>query len=683
MSMDRKNKKAAQVAAGAANKDSSSSKPKAKREQPRNPLVGLSNTSSNSRAQGRPPITMQLKASMSAPAAALEDPDFASFGDNVQLPTAPALATQSQDILAPSSNDPPVTSSQGASSGPVPVSSPRRPNHTSPGRPPIDFGPIGSPPRSAGLASSPLAQQSASPSQRNLNGTNFLSTSPFSAPGPQSMFISYAENGKSNASGRPGIASSLGSAMALGGHANGEEYDISFEDYDALSNKRRKGRDVAVEDGDLEDFLPSSLTDLLTPEERSRRMSRSNSGQGPNALHPGDLSGVPIATGNAGTNTTGHRYSRSVPAPSLLGDISSIWASQHHANNNTANNNTSAAALPSSPSGRLGLGGTPSSFTSASASAFGGRFDPLGDDLDNMLNPTNASAAFLPNLHHQYLNAKANGSSLGRGIRNSSNPLFGTQYASRTSSGANTPSHLAAPVPRTAAAGVFGDASSTTSGVGSTRPLGGAAAFDDTVSMMGIISPGTRALQNHAPGQSLPQGLAAGYSRIHALPPLPPLASPSGASAIGTSVSPGLGNTFASSSFVQGNLNGTEWGTPQRTPSGAVAPPASNAPTSSNTTTPQPRTQIGGSSEANALFNKVSYSAAASRGSTPNINSNANSQSSTPAHLAAPPGITRNVSGGRWGASQVHQPLSPLSGGVVAAAAADDDDLFSMDAVGV
>lgn len=35
-----------------------------------------------------------------------------------------------------------------------------------------------------------------------------------------------------------------------------------------------------------------------------------------------------------------------------------------------------------------------------------------------------------------------------------------------------------------------------------------------------------RAWQAHAPGQSLPQGLAAGYSRIHALPP-PVIASPS------------------------------------------------------------------------------------------------------------------------------------------------------------
>jgi hypothetical protein len=33
-----------------------------------------------------------------------------------------------------------------------------------------------------------------------------------------------------------------------------------------------------------------------------------------------------------------------------------------------------------------------------------------------------------------------------------------------------------------------------------------------------LVSPGTRALETHAPGQSLPQGLAAGLSRLHLRP---------------------------------------------------------------------------------------------------------------------------------------------------------------------
>ncbi|KAJ3520662.1 hypothetical protein NMY22_g12658 [Coprinellus aureogranulatus] len=52
--------------------------------------------------------------------------------------------------------------------------------------------------------------------------------------------------------------------------------------------------------------------------------------------------------------------------------------------------------------------------------------------------------------------------------------------------------------------------------------------------MPSLQSPSTRALQSHAPGQSLPQGLAAGLSRIHAMP-LTNIVSPGtpGSSALG------------------------------------------------------------------------------------------------------------------------------------------------------
>ncbi|EEB97337.1 hypothetical protein MPER_03365, partial [Moniliophthora perniciosa FA553] len=57
------------------------------------------------------------------------------------------------------------------------------------------------------------------------------------------------------------------------------------------------------------------------------------------------------------------------------------------------------------------------------------------------------------------------------------------------------------------------------------------------------LSPASRALQAHAPGQSLPQGLAAGYSRIHAMPSV---GSPGsvGVGSGGYSVSPGAMGAF-------------------------------------------------------------------------------------------------------------------------------------------
>lgn len=55
------------------------------------------------------------------------------------------------------------------------------------------------------------------------------------------------------------------------------------------------------------------------------------------------------------------------------------------------------------------------------------------------------------------------------------------------------------------------------------------------------LSPSTRALQAHAPGQSLPQGLAAGYSRIHALPPPPAVGNLPSPSMFGSVTSGGMG----------------------------------------------------------------------------------------------------------------------------------------------
>ncbi|KAJ7599133.1 hypothetical protein C8J56DRAFT_849194 [Mycena floridula] len=637
MAMDRKNKKAAQVAAGGAKERDGNGKGRGKKEGQapiaRNPSL---------QSKGRPPITMPLKASISAPAPALQDTDFVSFGvlDEDALPNAPALA-------APPTQDTEKSSEPAsAASGPLPVSSSRRPNQSSPHRAPVDFGPIGSPPRSGShTASSPLGH-GGSPSR--LNGTNFLSTSPFSAPGPQSMFVNYGENGKS------GIAASLGNPLAVGMNRPSsiqKSGEYEFEVFDENIGRRRKVTDSAVDDGDMEDFLPSSLTDLLTPEERQRRMSRSNSGQGAASALQGE--GLAVPGGGPSNASSGHRYSRSVPAPSLLGDISSIWTSP---------------AQPASPSRLAGFGsGTPSSFTSTSPS-FGGRgFDPLGDDMD-MMNPSNASAAFLPGIHQQYLNSKAqqresSSSMLGRGIRNSSNTLV-PHTAQPYSLGLRQPSSSGSPLQtyglsRTPTSSSFEPLPSPTnnnSTVNSTnlssfRPIQQQQQQQknqlDSNGDTQILSPGARALQAHAPGQSLPQGLAAGYSRIHALPPLPPLMSP-GSNIGGFSVSPN--NAFATNGpYGMNTTVGNDWNNSYHQQPNGVP-----------------------SSEFNALVSKLSYSAAAARSPAPAPTSTSTPNSGT----SGPPGISR-----RWGPPPTQSSqagaLSPLSGGVVAAA--DDDELFAMD----
>jgi len=800
MAMDRKNKKAAQLAASAANSDRNERSERgrdakggrgggnAKRDghgpgtvasgpgvaANRNPLLAGGSTAptrapTSPNPTGRPPMTMPLKATLSPSAPA---PPLASFGlpddldgAEVELATAPAKQSSQDGTLSNSTSDQTSTPEydqpqKGTSSpGPLPTSAPR-PTTTSAREQP-DFGPIGSPPTSSSYKMNGTTAFSPGTSPRAVNGIdvvagtppnsttnrnsslNFLSTSPFSAPGRQ---YGWSSGGSYNGGG--GITASLGSGIAMmGGRAGwsgggeggsvgtgglggtlsqrrapGGEYDVGleYEEFAARGKGKRTGlgvgrslgqfgADIAVEDEDLEDFLPSSLTDLLTPEERSRRMSRSNSGQGPGAslsagfgsgeLGTGMGTGTGASAGTGGGSGLGHRYSRSVPAPSLLGDFKSIWA------------DTNVPPLPS-PTHR----GTPSS-------SFAARFDPgagAGHTRDDSgvsmsigstggiasLSPSNASAAFLPGLHQHYLSSKAKqaqqhlGLGVGKagGVRGTSGPLFtsttGTNDSTIASNyllGSNALStnarHTPQPQPQHSYRATPSPFDLTQQQQQynlhpqpphTTRPIpstGGSGANspsinpDDPHHSTHLLSPSTRALQAHAPGQSLPQGLAAGYSRIHALPPPPSLASPGSASIFGGGTPPAA-DVHVPSSGPYGGWKSA--GSPPPTIGGA-----------------------GAGAGLDAMFSRLSYSAAAASASArgppgnhvPAIGNNGNevgigignghasgNGGNTNMNMnMSPPGLQRNASGGRY---QQH-PLSPLSGPVVTRD--DDDELFSMD----
>ncbi|KAG6907769.1 hypothetical protein DXG01_007482 [Tephrocybe rancida] len=729
MAMDRKNKKAAQVAAAAASGNERSERSERggkegkggrggglKREGPvagagstgnRNPLLAGGSTAptrmASSTPTGRPPMSLKATLSPSAPA-----PPLASFGvlddlegDGIQLASAPAQNKQSSQDSTTTAIPEPVSDSESKpkSPEPLPASAPR--SATSPTKP-QDFGPIGSPPNSRTSVNGLASTLSPGTSPQRLNGINvapgttadsgtgFLSSSPFSAPGAQSVFLSGSYTG----GGGGGITASLGSGLMMGGrkawggeNAGGmsglapssvQQSGFEYEEYGArrsglgLGRPSRKVVDTAVEDEDLEDFLPSSLNELLTPEERSRRMSRSNSGQPPATALPGfgagELGGGTGQSSGLGVSG-GHRYSRSVPAPSLLGDIKSIWSE------------SSGSLLPSSPPIHRG---TPSQ-------SFMPRFDGgsnlgHGEDMLSMsigsagsgmmgLSPSNASAAFLPGLHSNYLSSKAKQAQaqalglggLGKVPRATSGPMYGatgsglansyllggggsglssspgSQVHTHTDARTNTqhtyratPSpfdltqhqhqhlhpqpHTARPIP-------------SNGNYPNTNNNG-----NNTEDGPHLLSPSARALQSHAPGQSLPQGLAAGYSRIHAQPPPPTLHSPSGAS-------------------VFGNTPPTEGGVPSSGPYGGWRAPAQAAAS--------PPTSSAG---LDAMFSRLSYSAAAAAKSGAATTTGTAPTSSG----MVPPGLTRNVSAGRY-----VNPLSPLSGPVVTRD--DDDDLFSMD----
>ncbi|KAF7426437.1 hypothetical protein PC9H_008805 [Pleurotus ostreatus] len=736
MSMDRKNKKAAQMANsgsggrgdGPGSKDGRDARSDGPAKGRRRDMGGKPQLLTGTTAPTRPGRSlMALKATISpsAPAPPLKDTDFMGVLDEeVKLASAPARGSpttpsgpkdaESGPSKATTTEDKPTASvakrpeNDGSPSpAPLPVNSPRRTAaNSSNGSPNVDFGPIGSPPRTgpatAGLSTSRVNGFSPGTSPNNNNNTKFLSTSPFSAPGSQSVFAA------NNASMRGGIAASLGSGLAMStrwdtyssneGYDTGivrsvsgtraGEYDINIEYERVSATAANLTNDTAVDDGDLEDFIPSSLTELLTPEERmerSRRMSRGGHGQSP-TLSPGILGNSASGAVNGGQ---GHRHSRSVPSTSLLGEMANIWS-----DSNGGGALGGIGGIPGSP-GRLGeLGnGTPNSFNkSPLQSTFGGRADELGVGMGSpspsmlTLSPTNASAAFLPGIHSSYLKAKQQqqlqnmsgsgnpplgpgiggtgglgvglGPALGRGVgvgmRGASNPLYGSNGLGTGGGGAISKSignYLqAGPVaglsssPSSAQVHTFAratpyDPSSAAPGI---RPIptydtAGAYAGGDGYNGAGgygrlggengdggpMLSPNTRALQQHAPGQSLPQGLAAGYSRIHALPPL---ASP-GSSAMGASISPG-----------PGTLGGmTEWATLDHSPGYAVA--------NSGQTT----------------GNLSSYSAVAAPRTV------MNSYTNPP---GTPPGLGRNVSGGAKGST-----LSPLRGVLNNG----EDDLFDME----
>lgn len=412
MSMDRKNKKAAQLAAqaggaGGGGRDGGRRGHKSGAHgsgsgsaQSRNAL--LTGSTAPTRAlsgNARSGIPMPLKATLSpsTPAPPVKDTDFASFGlpdESNKLPSAPAQGkppaapapdTSSTVPLSNPTDTGPVQIESSAGPevkepGPLPTSTPTAPRRVGNphGSPPVDFGPIGSPPRSLESGGRPARVNGFSPgTSPNHAG---LSSSPFSAPGSRTVFAIQDEDSSGGLAGRSGLSASLGAMMPWSN--------------DHPSRRLESGvvGEVVVEDEDLEEFLPGSLTDLLTPEERSRRMSRTN-GARPNMLGA-EREGA-LGAQRPSLDDQHHRYSRSVPAPSLLQDIKSIWSD----NNGAITGGSDLAGTPGTSVTGGGLGnGTPSSFTSNSGLA--------GRSGEEMLSPSNASAAFLPGLHHHYLNSK-------------------------------------------------------------------------------------------------------------------------------------------------------------------------------------------------------------------------------------------------------------------------------------
>ncbi|GHJ84284.1 hypothetical protein NliqN6_0686 [Naganishia liquefaciens] len=318
---------------------------------------------------------------------------------------------------------------------------------------------------------------------------------------------------------------------------------------------RRDSEVFALDDEDDEDngedFLPSSLSELLTPRERARRLSRHNSSQQAGSVgNAMGWNGTPPTT--AGTPQTveygsswdarinpDHFLNRQAQSAGAVagGFLQSLW-----------DDSGEDARKSKAAGGRLALGlnsgdrtikspdsAGSSNQTSGLSSMFAsrGQKSSLGasptqpatapiNDTGFTLGPSSASVAFLPSFGPRTSTLLDSGS---RGNHSPSrpSPLHHYTQADGKQQVSNGGSRSAA-VPTSTAAG-RGD-----------KVTSGFAAIGQPV-----VSPTVAALQSHAPGQSLPQGLAAGLSRIH----LQPIQRVAASTASSTAMSKASSNTPA------------------------------------------------------------------------------------------------------------------------------------------
>ena len=474
--MDRKNKKAAQAAQATSqanvNHSNIQSGPDGHNKSGRRGRNGASNANVNGRERDRnagiksdkalskPAGNLTATAPTATPARA---PSEQSAGDgplvSPQSEATPTAATASQDLYSQ------VVSAEAASSPTVPQARPAAQKRFSSGKngsSDMGYGPIGSPPTVNPLTSGGLSMRPSYPPNNNHGhfspGTSppsthiQPSTSPFAhGEGSQQFFGAYVRGGPAERSEQSPIAIQRGGTWRP-----------------PLLAERNEDA-VASDEDDYENFVPSSLNDLLTAEERQRRLSRSGGSRNLTGLGTeGSVSNVGLgAVGSIGSLGMGnHRYSRSVPAARLL-EAAQAWKEVDRERDPA---------------------GIPVASLSYRSTGMSDGFSPTHLQLAT----SNASGAFLPGPHY---------ARNGNITSNSTVSHLTRQIASQSFEETD----VLGAVPSLATRSGRYESPYSIQAVNWSAQLGSDA-----------LSPTSRALQSHAPGQSLPQGLAAaGLSRLH------------------------------------------------------------------------------------------------------------------------------------------------------------------------
>ena len=445
-------------------------------------------------------------------------------------------------------------------------------------------------------------------------------TSPFSAPGSRAAFSASINTGQRLASetlARPpltSLAQSSDGHLAVQAHrvisssVVGAEFAPMGRDIwghrtnsfggstmsPPVRNKpalpdRRDSEVFALDDEDDEDngedFLPSSLSELLTPRERARRLSRHNSSQQAGSIgNAMGWNGTPPTT--AGTPQTveyssswdarinpDHFLNRQAQSAGAIagGFLQNLW---DDSGEDARKSKTGSGSLALGLSSANRTAKSPDSAgsnnqTSGLSSMFASRGQRPGvspsqpatapiSDTGFTLGPSSASVAFLPSFGPR-TSTLLDPVSRGNHSPSRPSPLHHYTQADGKQQVSNGSSRFAA-VPTATAAGRSDKLTSGFAAIG--QP---------------VVSPTVAALQSHAPGQSLPQGLAAGLSRIHLQPIQRGAASTTSSAAMskassGTSTGANLDSEKSAKPTPGGNALGmTGWPAAAKSHDGAQA----------------------------------------------------------------------------------------------------------------
>ncbi|CED82367.1 zinc ccch-type cps3 [Phaffia rhodozyma] len=453
---------------------------------------------------------------------------FHSLSELSVTPTSSGLSPSPPSTAVNQLSRPVLFSSHTTSSGP---------SGLNPSRDPLAI------PSSARRPSFPAALSSASlfsssPSRRlipplsssvNVSGdASPFSSSPFAAPGGKSLFLSssyenhFMSTADQMAFSPPGHQSGGKHLMTSPPGALRRPTAVAEEEAHYLSSLSGNDpedeefiQDDVVDDDEGEEFLPGSLSELLTDNEMERRMIRRHSNQiAPLGLKALSKSAAPTFPIGQGRSVLKMGFS--------TGNGTSPWDGTAQISNGAPNPDNSLSSSAGLTVGRNSTGGGrgPLSFRQLTSTIV---TSPMAhpEDPTVLMNPQSSFNHTSVEYAHQDSTPTSASAALAntpwdsqsslasrRSYAAAASPPLATQQTSRVHSAWPSPSAMTT-------------ATAANPNLSPKNQLGHPHLHEPTYTQP-ILSPSSKALASHPPGTSLPPGLGAASSRLHFIPATSP-----------------------------------------------------------------------------------------------------------------------------------------------------------------